>query len=371
MEDWKSYIKLCSIPDIGSITAMRLIEAFGSPGGVFAASKSDLLSVPKIGVKTAEAVLAARDSAECEKVFARMSEIGAKYVHFNDPRYPRRLLPLADRPVGFYFIGDCDFNAPCISIVGSRMCSVYGQAVARKFAASFARAGFTVVSGMARGIDTCAHIGALEAGGKTIAVLGCGADVVYPPENAELCEKIKKNGAVVSEFPLGTRADRQTFPIRNRIVSGMSAATVVVESDVHGGSMITARLAAEQGRDVFAVPGRIDSRPSRGCNALIRDGATLAMSAEDIIDELRSTGQVELDFSPAERPEEPAPEKPSAALPLSEDESRVLKCMDSSRVSYADEISERSGMAVQKCLAVLLMLEIRKIVKKSDGGWIL
>ena len=170
MEDWKSYIKLCSIPDIGSITAMRLIEAFGSPGGVFAASKSDLLSVPKIGVKTAEAVLAARDSAECEKVFARMSEIGAKYVHFNDPRYPRRLLPLADRPVGFYFIGDCDFNAPCISIVGSRMCSVYGQAVARKFAASFARAGFTVVSGMARGIDTCAHIGALEAGGKTIAV---------------------------------------------------------------------------------------------------------------------------------------------------------------------------------------------------------
>ena len=371
MEDWKSYIKLCSIPDIGSITAMRLLEAFGSPGGVFAASKSDLLSVPKIGVKTAEALLAARDSAECEKIFARMSEIGAKYVHFNDPRYPRRLLPLADKPVGFYFIGDCDFNAPCISIVGSRMCSVYGQTVARKFAASFARAGFTVVSGMARGIDTCAHIGALEAGGKTIAVLGCGADVVYPPENAELCEKIKKSGAVVSEFPLGTRADRQTFPIRNRIVSGMSAATVVVESDVHGGSMITARLAAEQGRDVFAVPGRIDSRPSRGCNALIRDGATLAMSAEDIIDELRSTGQVELDFSAAERPEEPAPEKPSAALPLSEDESRVLKCMDSSRVSYADEISERSGMEVQKCLDVLLMLEIRKIVKKSGGGWIL
>lgn len=215
MEDWKSYIKLCSIPDIGSITAMRLLEAFGSPGGVFAASKSDLLSVPKIGVKTAEALLAARDSAECEKIFARMSEIGAKYVHFNDPRYPRRLLPLADKPVGFYFIGDCDFNA------------------------------------------------------------------------------------------------------------------------------------------------------------LIRDGATLAMSAEDIIDELRSTGQVELDFSAAESPEEPAPEKPSAALPLSEDESRVLKCMDSSRVSYADEISERSGMEVQKCLAVLLMLEIRKIVKKSGGGWIL
>lgn len=148
----------------------------------------------------------------------------------------------------------------------------------------------------------------------------------------------------------------------------MSAATVVVESDVHGGSMITARLAAEQGRDVFAVPGRIDSRPSRGCNALIRDGATLATSAEDIIDELRSTGQVELDFSPAERPEEPAPEKPSAALPLSEDESRVLRCMDSSRVSYADEISERSGMAVQKCLAVLLMLEIRKIVKNPTAA---
>lgn len=363
MEDWKSYIKLCSIPDIGSITAMRLLEAFGSPEGIFAASKSDLLSVPRIGVKTAESVLSARGGPDCEKVFERMSEIGAKYLHYKDPRYPRRLLPLADKPVGFYCVGDCDFNAPCISIVGSRMCSVYGQTVARRFAASFARAGFVVVSGMARGIDTCAHIGALEAGGKTIAVLGCGADVVYPPENAELYEKIKKGGAVVSEFPLGTRADRQTFPIRNRIVSGMGVATVVVESDVHGGSMITARLAAEQGRDVFAVPGRIDSRPSRGCNALIRDGATLAMSAEDIIGELRSTGQVELDFS--------APEKPASALPLSEDESRVLKCMDPSNVSHADEISERSGMAVQKCLAVLLMLEIRKIVKKSGGGWIL
>lgn len=151
MEDWKSYIKLCSIPDIGSITAMRLLEAFGSPGAVFEASREALMSVPKIGSKTADAILAARSKGDCEKTFERMSEIGAKYIHYKDPRYPRSLSPLSDKPVGFYCIGDCDFNAPCISIVGSRMCSLYGQSVARKFAATFARAGFTVVSGMARG----------------------------------------------------------------------------------------------------------------------------------------------------------------------------------------------------------------------------
>lgn len=373
MEDWKSYIKLCSIPDIGSITAMRLLEAFGSPEAVFEAPREALLSVPKIGAKTADAILAARLKGDCEKIFERMSEIGAKYIHYKDPRYPRSLSPLSDKPIGFYCIGDCDFNAPCISIVGSRTCSLYGQSVARKFGATFARAGFTVVSGMARGIDTYAHLGAIEAGGKTIAVLGCGADVVYPPENAELYEKIKNSGAVISEFKLGARADRQNFPIRNRIVSGLGLATVVVESDVRGGSMITARLAAEQGRDVFAVPGRIDSRASSGCNLLIREGATLAMSADDIIDELRSTGQVEFAFSLSENA--PAQESGDsgikAKIALSQDEEAVVKAMSGPDVSYADEISERSGFPIQKCLALLTMLEIRKVVKKADGGWVL
>ena len=172
MEDWKSYIKLCSIPDIGSITAMRLLEAFGSPEAVFEAPHEALLSVPKIGAKTADAILAARSKGDCEKIFERMSEIGAKYIHYKDPRYPRCLSPLSDKPIGFYCIGDCDFNAPCISIVGSRMCSLYGQSVARKFGATFARAGFTVVSGMARGIDTYAHLGAIEADNSCFRLRG-------------------------------------------------------------------------------------------------------------------------------------------------------------------------------------------------------
>lgn len=378
VENWKSYIKLCSVPDVGSITAMRLLEAFGSPEGVFAAPREKLLEVPRIGAKLADAISDARQNSDCEKIFARMGELGAKYIHYKDPRYPRTLLPLADKPVGFYCIGECDFNAPCIAIVGSRRCSIYGQTVARKFAATFARAGFVVVSGMARGIDTYAHLGALEAGGKTVAVLGCGVDVVYPPENLQLYERIKQSGAVISEFKLGARADRQTFPIRNRIVSGMSLATVVVESDVQGGSMITARLAAEQGRDVFAVPGRIDSHASRGCNTLIREGATLAMSADDIIEELRSTGQVEFDFSesqPATFDSQPRSESAEPAkkptIKLSDDEAAIIKIFDAERVLSADEIAEKSAIPVQKCLALLLMLEIKKVVKKSQNGWIL
>jgi len=178
---------------------------------------------------------------------------------------------------------------------------------------------------------------------------------------------------VISEFKLGARADRQNFPIRNRIVSGLGLATVVVESDVRGGSMITARLAAEQGRDVFAVPGRIDSRASSGCNLLIREGATLAMSADDIIDELRSTGQVEFAFSLSENApaQESGDSRIKAKIALSQDEEAVVKAMSGPDVSYADEISERSGFPIQKCLALLTMLEIRKVVKKADGGWVL
>ena len=260
-----------------------------------------------------------------------------------------------------------------IGIVGSRECTEYGRKVSYHFSKELSVEGLCVVSGMALGIDKMAHQAAIEHKGKTIAVLGCGADEVYPPENAELYEKIKNNGAVISEFKLGARADRQTFPIRNRIVSGLGLATVVVESDVRGGSMITARLAAEQGRDVFAVPGRIDSRASRGCNLLIREGATLAMSADDIIDELRSAGQIEFAFSPSENApvQESGDSRIKAKIALSQDEEAVVKAMSGPDVSYADEISERSGFPIQKCLALLTMLEIRKVVKKADGGWVL
>ena len=376
-EEWKSYIRLCAIPEIGAVTAMRLLDAFGSPGKVFAASREELMSVDKIGAKTADSIIENKDLIDIEKICDKMNRLGARYLCFKDSDYPDLLRKIPDMPVGFYYIGDCDFNSPCISIIGSRNCSVYGQIAARKFAAAFARAGVTVVSGMARGIDSAAHIGALEAGGKTIAVLGCGADIIYPPENIELYKRIIKNGAIVSEFPLGTRADKQTFPIRNRIVSGFSLATLVVESDLRGGSLITARLAGEQGRDVFAIPGRIDSNSSRGCNALIRDGATLATCPEDILDSLKFSGQLEInltpDTSPHTREKSAASQssdssKNAPSIELDSDEYAIYECLKTSGDLPADDISEKSQLPISKCLSTLLMLELKKIVLKDAGG---
>ena len=366
-DGWKGYIRLCAIPEIGAVTAMRLLDRFGSPEAVFAASRRELLEVEKIGPKTADSIIDNRNAIDVEKICDRMNQLGAKYVSYKDPRYPRLLAEIPDMPVGFYQIGDCDLSKPCISIIGSRHCTVYGQVIARKFAAAFVRAGFTVVSGMARGIDSAAHIGALEAGGKTVAVLGCGADVIYPPENVELYKRIIESGAVISEFPLGTRADKQCFPIRNRIVSGLSVATLVVESDIRGGSMITARLAGEQGRDVFAIPGRIDSSSSRGCHALIRDGVTLASSPEDIIQSLSFSGQIEFALEESAPAKESAP-KAAPSINLSGDEAAVFACFKNAESLGVDAISETSSLPVSKCLAALLMLEIKKILSKNPGG---
>ncbi len=375
-EDYKDYIRLCAIPEIGYVTAMRLIEFFGSPKAVLEASKNELLQVEKVGVRIANSIIENKDKIDLDKIQSRMDSLGARYIHTGHPCYPKLLSKISDPPVGFYVIGDFDFSMPCISIIGSRNCSVYGQIVARKFASAFARAGFCVVSGMARGIDSLAHLGALEAKGKTLAVLGCGADVIYPPENGDLYNKIISSGAIISEFPLGTRADRQNFPIRNRIVSGMSIATLVVESDTKGGSMITARLAAEQGRDVFAIPGRIDQSSSRGCNALIRDGARLVTCPEDILDELAFTGQLEISFdSPKESKNKKAiPEKTSSEnsrkskIKLSENEVVIYACVEKFDSVDVDTIAESTGLPMAKCLPILTMLELKKILVKDAGG---
>ena len=376
-----SYIKLCAIKDIGAITAMRLLKHFGSPQKIFEATKTELMQVEKIGAKTADAILQGKDLVDTSKILDAMNRIGARYIDFNSPDYPKNLQPLTDKPVGIYAIGDCDLSAPAISIVGSRNCTVYGQLMARRFASAFAQAGFTVISGMARGIDSMAHLGALEAGGKTIAVLGSGVDVVYPPENMDLYKKIIAQGAVISEFPMGSRADRQNFPIRNRIVAGMSVATVVVESDLKGGSMITARVAAEYGRDVFAIPGRIDSALSRGCNALIRDGAILASSPQDVIDALNFSKPVQMslfDSQPNKTkicetqtslPEET--KKESCQLPkqnLSPDEATLFQIISREKTVHIDTLCELSKLEMKRCIPALLMLEIKRLICKDAGG---
>lgn len=401
IESVEACIKLGMLPDVGSVSALRLLRKFGSCEAIFKASVHELAEVEKIGVKIARKIVDSRDSIDPKPAISRLERLGGSYITFKDPRYPRALLQIPDFPLGLYVLGNPDFNIPCVSIVGSRKCTRYGIDSAKKFAAVFSRAQIAVVSGMARGIDSAAHLGALDEGGKTFAVLGCGVDVIYPPENSQLYNRIiNSGGCIISEFPMGMRADKQCFPIRNRIVSGMSLATVVIESDDRGGSMITARLAAEQGRDVFALPGRVDSIESRGCHALIRDGVTLARNAEDIIDELKFSNKLGVKSAQEEfvlecEPPPNASEKNSfkneileaskgdhektpsrkmreetfgADIKLSEDESKIYNLLKAGDTMHADEIARTSKLPISKCLSILLMLELKRVLAKGAGG---
>jgi len=277
------------------------------------------------------------------------------------------LKEISDPPIGLYRKGQYDFAQPCIAIVGSRRTTLYGQSVAKKFGGELARLGFCIVSGLARGIDTAAHEGALSVGGKTAAVMGCGIDIVYPPENLALYRKIEEQGAIVSEFSFGRRADRQSFPMRNRVVAGMCEAIVVVETDVAGGSMITAKFAGEQGRLIFAVPGRIDQATSQGCHQLIRDGATLLTNVDDILSELN--------YLDGLRPQ-PIPTKggdlTSDAAPanLTESEAAVLEQFRGGAILTLDALASQTGRSVSELSATLMMLELKRLVgKRSDGAF--
>ncbi len=278
---------LNALPHLGPITANRLLEACGGdPVAVLTADSATLRAVRGVGPVIAETLVGWRSHVDLVAEERGLRECGAAFFAAGDDGYPRLLREIHDPPIGLYCRGRYDPARTCVAIVGSRRTTQYGLATARGLGRELARRGFCVVSGLARGIDTAAHEGALEAGGSTVAVLGTGVDLVYPPENRTLTERIAREGALLSEFRLGRPADRQSFAMRNRIVAGMSAAIVVVESDVDGGSMITARFAAEQGRVVLAVPGRIDQPTSAGCHQLIRDGAVLLTSVEDVVDEL-------------------------------------------------------------------------------------
>jgi DNA processing protein len=265
-----------------------------------------------------------------------------------------------------YRKGHYDFAHPGVAIVGSRRTTLYGQAVARRFGAELGRLGYCVVSGLARGIDTAAHDGALSVGGRTAAVLGAGIDIVYPPENLELYRRIEAEGAVLSEFPFGRRADRQSFAMRNRIVAGMCDATVVIESDVNGGAMITARFAGEYGRLIFAVPGRIDQNTSAGCHQLIRDGATLLTSVDDLL--------AELNYLDGLRPP-PIGAKPAMAgsdsvLNLAPEEARVVGCFRGGAILTPDALTALSGLAAAELSSTLMLLELKRVVaKRADGAF--
>jgi DNA processing protein len=283
----QAFMVLNDLPNIGPVTLHRLLEEFGGdPRDILAAPRGRLESVRGVGPETSSALMNWRTHFDLAREEERLAQAGATFITTRDEGYPKLLKEIHDPPIGLYRKGDYLFDQPCIAIVGSRRTTLYGQSVAKKLGADLARLGFCVVSGLARGIDTAAHEGALSVGGRTAAVLGTGIDIIYPSENIGPYRQIAGTGAVLAEFPFGRKADKQSFAMRNRIVSGMCEAIVVVESDVSGGAMITARFAGEQGRLIYAVPGRIDQPSSAGCHQLIRDGATLFTSVDDILNEL-------------------------------------------------------------------------------------
>ncbi len=339
------------------------MDAFGGDAiAVLSGDQSKLLSVKGVGGKVAEVLLHWDRYFNLEKETATMEKSHTRFFAQSDGEYPSLLREIYDSPIGLYWQGDYVVDRPCVAIVGTRRATLYGRGVAKRFAGELARLGFCIVSGMARGTDTAAHEGALEAGGKTVAVLGCGPDIIYPPENLDLYKEIVAKGAVASEFPFGRRADRQTFPMRNRVVAGMSEAVIVIESDAAGGSMITARFAGEQGRQLMAVPGRIDQSSSVGCHQLIRDGATMVTSVDDILEELRYARPVEqeLDFG--------GDSVLASAPALSEPEREVMDCFTGGEIVAPDVISGRLSRSSAEISAVLMGLELKRLVaKRADG----
>jgi DNA processing protein len=320
--------------------------------------------VKGVGPAISSTVANWREHFDLAREEERMAKSDATFITPRDAGYPKLLKEISDPPIGLYRKGHYTFEQPCIAIVGSRRTTLYGQSVAKKFGSELARLGFCVVSGLARGIDTAAHEGALSVGGKTAAVLGCGIDIIYPPENLALYRQIEEQGAIVSEFSFGRRADRQSFPMRNRVVAGMCEAVVVVETDVSGGSMITARFAGEQGRLIFAVPGRIDQATSQGCHQLIRDGATLLTSVDDILSELNYLDGLRPQPIPAKEGKEPS----TSLAGLGEVEVAVLEQFRGGAMLTLDALASQTGRATAELSATLMMLELKRLIaKRADG----
>ncbi len=362
----QAFMILNDLPNIGPITLNRLLEEFGGdPREILTANKRRLESVRGVGPETSSALLNWRTHFDLAREEERLAQAGATFITGRDEGYPKLLKEIHDPPIGLYRKGGYLFEQPCIAVVGSRRTTLYGQSVAKKLGAQLAQLGFCVVSGLARGIDTAAHEGALSVGGKTAAVLGCGIDIVYPPENLGLYRRIAETGAVLSEFPFGRKADRQSFPMRNRVVSGICEGVVVVESDVQGGAMITARFAGEQGRLIFAVPGRIDQSTSQGCHQLIRDGATLLTSVDDVLNELN--------YLDGLRPKAITTEGEVSVLEqlmpqLNEVERKVAAAFSGGAMLGIDALTAATGLTPAEVSVALMGLELKRIVSKRADG---
>jgi DNA processing protein len=359
-EGIKDWIILNMIPGVGSSTFRRLIKFFGSPSAVLNASLKELAMVRGLTPSVCQSIIDHKESIEIDEELRLIEKYNCNIITIEDQTYPSALRAIHDPPPLLYIKGEltqADSNS--IAIVGTRNASPYGKMASEKLSNQLASRGITVVSGLAHGIDTYAHNGALSAGGRTIAVMGNGLDVVYPSENAKLFDAIVNSGAVISELSMGTQPRRGMFPQRNRLISGISLGTLVVEASRQSGALITADLALEQGREVFAIPGPIYSEESKGTNWLIKQGAKLVDSIEDILEELPShTFQQTDDIIKNE--------DAIMEYQLSDDEEALWKVIGSSPI-HIDDISRQSGLPIFKVCSVLVMLELKGLVQQLSG----
>jgi len=361
MTSKEAFVALNLIEHVGPVRVRQLLDHFGDAPSILRASKPQLLQVRGIGEDTANAICGWESGVDLTGELKRITDFGCHVLTQADAEYPELLRQIYDPPIVLYVKGTLtaqDKNA--VALVGSRQTTSYGTETARKFAYQLAYIGVTVVSGGARGIDTAAHQGALAGKGRTVAVLGTGINIVFPPENAELFERIATSGAVITQFPFNRPADKQSFPIRNRIVAGMTLGTVVVEANLTSGALITANLATDYGRQVFAVPGRVDSPRSKGCHDLIKKGAKLCEGADDILSEF------EYLFPTSNKPASPAETGVLPALSLSENETKILAAVSEDE-THIDEVIRASGLPASAVSVGLLGLEMKRMVRQLPG----
>jgi DNA processing protein len=368
----EKWLRLIRADGVGPTTFGKLISHFSSIDRVLGASASELAKIDGIGFKTAEQIAATRDKFDTAAEVELADKLGVWIIHLNDKRYPPVLKQIYDPPPVLYIKGTLTRqDSLCISIVGARRCSLYGQEQSSRLAHFLASAGFTICSGMARGIDTAAHQGALSANGRTIAVQGCGLADVYPPENKKLFELIAESGACISELPLQYEPLSENFPPRNRIIAGLSLGTIVIEAGYHSGALITARAAMENNREVMALPGKIDSPLSKGCHQLIKQGAKLIESVEDVIEALGYIGQQLQDH--VTEAKEKATEKKAKSLfdanrlNLSESEKKIYDYL-SKEPSHIDQIMVDLDLEPGSINADLISLRLKGLIKQLPGN---
>jgi DNA processing protein len=349
----KYWVGFNIVHGIGPTRLRALIDCFGSVDRAWQAPAGALRSAG-LDRRSLENLLASRAKLDLDRELERIAADGAQVLTWESPGYPHLLREIPDPPPVLYVKGTLtEEDAWAVAVVGTRRSSVYGREVTRRLASALARSGIAVVSGLARGIDGEAHRAALAAGGRTIAVLGCGVDRVYPPEHRKLAAQIIAQGAVVSDYPLGTRPEGSNFPPRNRIISGLSLGVLITEAPVRSGALITANYAAEQGRDVFAVPGSILARGSAGANALIQDGAKLVLGPEDVLEELNLN-------MVAEQVEA------RQVLPDDETEAALLSHL-SAEPAHVDEIRQQVGLSIEQVTSTLALMELKGMVRQVGG----